>query len=325
MITCDGYGYDCNRFGVFTLMDNPLYNIQGNFVQVRSEDLHRILKNNKKAPRATYANDLAVKIAERGDDTPTFQFSFVEHIDPKLPRTEHNCVRDAEWRPLLDGPGDVVADSIEDCRTLCLEYDGCSKFDYRYSTKQCRFAGEDADYVRLSSTGGAIIAGHVDRCGIGYEGRGEDDPFAMSYGNGIKYKEEKKCPVLYYQDGVKQDISLKSTPGKGLGDFLYGNATSDVYVQLHDKNKIKIVTKTLKGHASEIMIETAGKGPGAKWGCHWNIWVCLPEGEKDDFASSVGLLGSADGDKTNDWTTPDGTVLIQQNPQTDGGFNYCKE
>ena len=36
-----------------------------------------------------------------------------------------------------------------------------------------------------------------------------------------------------------------------------------------------IVTKTLEGNRSEITLEVGGQGPGALFGCHFNIFVCL--------------------------------------------------
>jgi hypothetical protein len=319
VVTCDGFGYDCNRFGVFTLMDNFLWNIQGNFVQVRPQDLKNVIRHTK-VPRATFATTLGVEIPEREGSIPAFQFSFPERIESE---SEHNCVPNFEWYPKLVVDDDVYAGSIKECNTFCHLYDGCSKFNYKKSSNQCHFAGEDAKLV--SSNSGDVISGHVDRCGTGYEDRGEIHPYAMSYGNGVRYNQEDKCSILYYEDGVMQNITGKSTPADGVGDFLYGNETSDVYVQLYNLNKIKIVAQTLKGSTSEIMIEVAGQGPGKKFSCHWNIWVCLPVEEKDDFATSVGLLGSPDGNKTNDWTTRDGTIVVQENPKKDGGFNYCKD
>jgi len=322
VITCDGYAYDCNRFGTFTAMDNHLWNIQTNFIPVRSADLNLVI-NSGKAARATYTNDIGVKMPEKAGGTPWFQFSFQEHIS-----SEHNCVRGNEWLPKLDGDGvdGVVAGSIEDCNLRCHEFDGCSKFEYNKSSNQCHFAGENATLVLLDPFDDEIIAGHVDRCGTGYEGRGYDDSYAMLYGNGLRYKKIEICPILYYEDGVKVDISGKSTTVNGNGDFLYGNETSDVSVQLYERNKIKIKQTTLRtGAISEMMLETAGEGPDKKFGCHWNMWVCLPEAEKAEFANSVGLLGSADSNKTNDWTTRDGTEVVQQEPRKEGGFNYCKE
>lgn len=324
VITCDGYAYDCNRFGTFTAMDNHLWNIQTNFVPVLSADLNRVIDSGK-AARATYTNDIGVKMPEKADVAPLFQFSFQEHISSE---SEHNCVEGNEWRPKLDGDGvdGVYAVSIEDCNLRCHEVDGCSKFEYNKSSNQCHFAGENATLVQLEVFDDEIIAGHVDRCGTGYEGRGENDSYAMLYGNGIRYMQEKICSILYYEDGVKVDISGKSTTANGNGDFLYGNETSDVSVQLHDRNKIRIKQRTLQtGTISEMMLETAGEGPGQKFGCHWNMWVCLPEAEKAEFANSLGLLGSADSNKTNDWTTRDGTEVVQQDPRNEGGFNYCKE
>jgi len=128
------------------------------------------------------------------------------------------------------------------------------------------------------------------------------------------------------------DISRLDTPMKGDGGFLYGDADSDLYVQFHDFNKIRIVTKTDEGNLSVIMLEVAGKGLGERFGCHWNIFVCLPKDEKNDFLNSVGLLGSPNGIRSDDWMNKDGTVLPIPTSNRKGNgkkgpeaFKYCTE
>lgn len=133
-----------------------------------------------------------------------------------------------------------------------------------------------------------------------------------------------KCPVMYYEDGVLQDISETDD-----GSYLYGDANTKSSAKLEGHNKIKIVYETDGGSLSEIMIETAGYGPGENFGCHWNIFICLPANEEDAFTTGgLGLLGSPDGNPDNDWMEPDGTVidtsdLRKRDFQGQEAFDYC--
>ena len=151
---------------------------------------------------------------------------------------------------------------------------------------------------------------------------------AYMIGNDIKYGEWGKCPLLYYEGGVQIDISNLEHE-----DFIYGDANSDTYVQIHDRNKVKIVTKTAAGNKSEMMVETAGKGPGELFGCHFNFFVCLPGEEQEAFENgeSLGLMGSPNGESQDDWMDVNGEVLqlpAQQNTKSVGtrgleAYEYC--
>jgi len=88
IITCDDLHYDCQALGIFTLMKNHMFNIQGNFIFMD-------------APwgAASVTNDLAIDFIKGQDDgvsngVPTFQFSFpnFENID------ENNQIYDPKSR-----------------------------------------------------------------------------------------------------------------------------------------------------------------------------------------------------------------------------------
>jgi hypothetical protein len=64
------------------------------------------------------------------------------------------------------------------------------------------------------------------------------------------------------------------------------------------------------GSVSEIMLETAGDGPGELFGYHWNMFVCLPENEKQSFrADGIALFRSPDGNTRNDWMDAEGNLF----------------
>ncbi len=308
VLTCDGLGFDCNAVGIFTIMKNFLYHIQGRFISVNSVEMGKILKW-KNFPRATYATEIVVDNVQ-SDDIPVMQFTFPEFMSESgLPLEEQGCLINFVYSPTLVGHTAAPVDDLQKCREHCEETDGCVHFHFSTGSKHCHLAGPDALPQHKPLEWSRTVGGHVLDCGhpAKYEGRGEDDDEkAYLIGNDIKYGKTGVCPLLYYEDGELQDISSKTD-----GDFLYGDADSDTFVQLHDRNKIKIVTKTEADSISEIMLEAAGKGPGELFGCHWNLFVCLPQAEETAFktSQSLGLMGSPNGNKMDDWTDIDGNIL----------------
>lgn len=75
IITCDNLHYDCQAVGLFTIMKNHMFNIQGNFAFIDTS-----------WGGASITNDLAIDYIKGGDNNgvPTMQFSFpnFENIDP---------------------------------------------------------------------------------------------------------------------------------------------------------------------------------------------------------------------------------------------------
>jgi hypothetical protein len=53
IITCDGLAYDCQGEGIFTLMKNHLYNVQGHFISIGTEEMKKVIGWNK-YPVASY-------------------------------------------------------------------------------------------------------------------------------------------------------------------------------------------------------------------------------------------------------------------------------
>ncbi len=294
-------------------MKNFLYNIQGHFINLNSDDLKFVDIERSKHPRASVATDLVIENVEN-PDIPVLQFSFPEHFEEVdgsyEPPAEHGCFAMYTLDKYLEGYAAKTVGGIRECRQYCLKTEGCYNFQYTYGSGNCRLAPHDATPAFIwGDVDARTVSGPVDKCGKDYAGRGDVHEFANWYGNGPQWKEKGVCPLLFYIDGELQDISGLSTPDDNFGDFLYGNEDSDVYVRFHSRNKIKIMTKTKKGSISEILLEVGGEGPGELFGCHFNFFVCLPNSEKDDFASSVGLLGSPDLDPANDWIAHNGTVL----------------
>lgn len=76
ILSCDGLGYDCQAVGLFTLMKNFLYNIQGRFVHISSVEMDLIFQNDSFS-RATYMTDFVIQNV-KNTDVPVMQFSFPE-------------------------------------------------------------------------------------------------------------------------------------------------------------------------------------------------------------------------------------------------------
>jgi len=332
ILSCDGLGYDCNASGLFTLMKNFLYNIQANFIHVNSIEMGKVLGWGN-FPIATYTNDVIIQNVER-DDVPAMQFTFPRfHDEEDTTPKERGCFVRFSYDPELTGHGRSWHDDIVQCRERCESIATCTKFTYKYDGR-CQVFGEDAELYEIPDHWGHRASGPVDKCGHPAHYKALDDNPAKAaerakakvIGNGSTNtggcKHGDGCPVLFYLDGVLQDIS-----NKGNGAYLYGSANSDVSAKFDGYNKIKITHKTKAGGISEIMLETSGDGPGELFSCHWNVFVCLPEVNENDFhAYGVGLFGSPDNNSRNDWMTPDGQQLPL--PHHDGlewqaAYDYC--
>lgn len=344
LLTCDGLGFDCNAVGVFNLMSNFLYNIQTHYINVGTVEMESVEGRWGGLGRATYTSDVAIQNAETKDDDhpePVLQFSFPEFIpDDGLPLSEHNCFTGFVYNEYLQNVPHVVhnVESIADCRDQCLNTDGCFQFSWGYGSKDCKLADENAVVVDVPSDYERVVSGQVDRCGTGYEGRGGVFPEeAKMYMNDYKYrpgsdkghKNARSCPVLFYKDGALQDIHDAADEST-----FFVSESGNTTASFVGRNKIMIVTQTKEGNKAEVMLETAGEGPGQLFGCHWNIFICLPVEEQQKFLdTSTGLMGSPDGNTDNDWTTVDGDIITlpaHRNTKKLGtkgqeAFTYCTE
>lgn len=330
ILTCDGLGYDCNAQGLFTLMKNHLFNIQANFVHVNSEEMKKVLDWGN-FPVATYTNDIIIENVQN-DDVPVMQFSFPNfHTEEGIHPSERECFVDMYYWPELAGYARSWEPTIEKCRERCEGIATCTKFTYKSNT-QCRLAGEDGVLHEKEDNWSRRVSGPVEKCGHGDRHAAVVDNDAEtakakvinngSANNWWDCHHGPGCPVLYYENGVLQDIS--QVPN---GGYLYGDAGSDNYVKLEGTNQIKVVFKTEQGGSSEIMLETAGDGPGELFSCHWNFFVCLPQTDQALFSvGGVGILGSPDLDSQNDWMEPNGNVIPIHHNGKEGqeAYDYCR-
>jgi len=296
-------------------------------VSVRSEAFLQVLDWENFAA-ATYTNDIIIE-NNQNPDVPVMQFSFPDFINEDgLPPSEAGCLVDFKYVPRMAGTEKTTEVSIVQCRERCENTPGCTKFTY-YANKKCFLADDSGVMEEKPANRARSVSGPVGKCGhpAKWNARaGTEINKAKLLKNGTGNKDSSAqygtdCPALYYQDGVLQDISELQD-----NDFLYGSPDSDHYAQLQG-NQIHVVQTTADGSLSEIMLEVEGTGPGETWGCHWNLFVCLPETEKDKFSEAgLGLMGTPDGDTQNDWMDTNGNTISLPNDLRDqAAYDYCKD
>jgi len=332
IVSCDGLAYDCQGHGIFTLMKNHLYNIQGNFIPVGAREQEMAwgwgLRDG-----ATITNDIMVDYLPDKPEIPTMQFTFPDlskHEKQDI-MTEEGCEKSQFYDPLdmVGGGKRSVESTLLGCRTRCENTPGCAKFSY-WADGGCHLQDENAILVPTPSGWSRNVAGTMDGiCGkeipeLDATGLPIESDFEKSktIGNEKGHK-GPGCPILFYLDGELQDIS--DLPDEG---YLYGDEKSDHSAKLVGTNEIHVKHLTETGAESSLMLKVAGNGPGEIWSCHWNFWVCLPHEEQDQFEEgSLGLFGTPNGKKDDDWMDPKGMTLPLPWGKFKGreSFDYCRD
>lgn len=339
VVTCDGLQYDCQGLGIFTFMKNHMFNIQGNFVGIGVRE-QRDVDGWRLTEGATITNDIAIDFVAN-EDVPVIQLGFGEILyhgsDGNTVPSEEGCKTGVSYHSFspnyslgMKGFSKGKTKTLEQCRKLCekKKKKGCSKFQW-WADGDCHLVSDKMTEQVNPPHWSRVLSGSLDSdCG---KPRPGGIPMV-----GTKNEIEKhgvigtkeKCPLLMYLDGELTDIREKTKGGKG---YLWGKEgdASSVYL---DEKVITIVTEVKdyeggQSTSSEIQLHLKGNGPGERWSCHWDFYICLPESEQDKFEEySVGLLGSPDSNKYNDWMTPDNSVLVPQNGGRDRHKNmvdYC--
>jgi len=311
-VTCDGVKYDCQAVGLFTLMENHMFNIQAAFVGIA----HHEEKNLKTwgLPTASIINDVVVDYKDN-DAVPKIQLGFGELLYPKdvnYVADDQGCetgvtyVKKVNNNYFLDFAQKKRKNkTLEQCRALCKDKGKkCKKFQ-RTNDGSCYLIDANMEMRENPSHWAKVISGSMTSdCGVPVDALPlVSDQEVQKHG----LIGDIECPLLMYIDNELVDISSKANGGQG---FLWGKQGDANYV-LQKNDKIHIVTKAPLGGSAEIQLKLKGYGPGKKWQCHWDFYVCLPESEENNFKElgSIGLLGSPDGNKANDWRDREGLVL----------------
>lgn len=329
MITCDGLHYDCQGIGIYTLMENHMFNIQANFVDVGARE-HVYIAEWGMTSGASLTNDIVIQY-KQDETVPVLQFGFGDLSGYDIP-SEEGCHPWTTFDPVdmgesLDGER-THADNLQACRARCDANPHCTQFSY-WADGGCHLNNDDAVMIPSNRNWSRALAGTTDSaCGVSNPDL--DITLQGSDGEENKHGEiNQSCPLLMYVDGQLQDLS-QITPGPSDGVVsLLGSPGDNVYVELVQNDQIHIIYKTDNDDYSEMELRRSGDGPGELWSCHWNYYLCLPASQKDQFQdTTVGLLGTPNGDTSDDWMTRDGTQLQLQHTgdqRHENMYDYCVE
>lgn len=332
IITCDELRYDCQGTGIFTLMKNSLYNIQAYFIPVGEAGQEQRL-NLRQFHKSTMTNDVMVEYlgdGTGGENIPKMQVSIpymeskLETLNEEEDLNERGCYSNTKYVP------DIPAlrrkkKTVMECREYCESFKFCSYFTYYKNDNSTPHLGKPCflhrfNAVMKTTPDNGPIAGMPDTCGRPnkYRMRSNEEESSARIGY-------KGCPIMFYLDDKLVNISSVVD-----NEYLYGDATSDHSVKFVGDRRILMVHKVPGTEArSEVAVEigSTSNGEGKLWGCHLDLFVCLPEQVQDRYVDSVGLLGSPDGNKANDWMNVNNRVLPQPNMaialKRHAAYNYC--
>ena len=217
-----------------------------------------------------------------------------------------------------------------ECATECQEDKACTHFNW-WSSKVCELIlVENPTLTDTKKHEGRVVSGRsrtgwgdTQTCGH-WENKGiPEELWPQGTNKSKKYHRKvggwKKCPLLFFLDGEMQDISqmdpeqLNAESGHKtpLSGYFYGDANSDLSAKILRQDGAKEadaiqILHNRDGSKIEIIIELSGSGQAEMWACSFKMNICLPEEIKDKIGTTVGMLGSPDGDKTNDMNDKDG-------------------
>lgn len=319
LITCDGLFYDCQGIGIFTLMENDVFNIQATFVDVGAEE--KAETASWMTQGASIANDLMIQYTPPEGTAPVLQFGVgdIEDHDGTY-IAEGGCEVMTYYHEYLDYSFEP---DVESCRASCEDYDNCDKFSYWYDG-WCFFHEAWANKYVTDVGWTRSVAGDLDgSCGVHTE---EDKLLLTEEENAKATRIGRGCPLLMFVDGEMIDISDVFYEGD-----LYGQEGDDIHAAILWGWFIHVTYKLENGDYAVIELSQGGMGLGELWSCHLDFWICLPESDKDHWAeSTIGLLGSPDHDTQNDWMLADGTVIdvgldydATQEEFDESMINYC--
>jgi len=324
MVTCDGLGYDCQGIGVFTLMQNHMFNVQARFVDVGAHE-HNLVRGWGLTHGASLTNDVSIEFLQN-PEVPVIQLGFGKvHYDYQETETfasEEGCSPWTTHTPLnMPGQGRTVEPSVQACRQRCEGVEGCTAFAW-WADGGCHLNIDTDTPVPSPRHWSRALAGRLDNdCGKPFEEPEVEDPTEESMHGVIGPR--NNCPLLMHLDGELVDISDVHSNG----GTLYGGEGEPMWVRRWN-NDVVVNWKTNTGDYATAKYIARGDGPGELWSCHWNFYICLPASQQDQFeATTVGLLGSPDGNTHNDWMDTEGNeleVLWHHNPNRhEDAIDYC--
>jgi hypothetical protein len=320
MITCDGTGFDCQGLGAFNIMENHMFKVQGRFVDIGVAE-HDLIAGWGLTQGASLTNDIAIQFLRGSDEhAPVFQFGFgdLQNHDGTFP-AEDGCTP-YQYYMNIDMPGQwrTVETSVADCHDRCERTEGCTKFHY-WPDGGCHLNNDGQSARDAPINWPRSLAGPVEACGAPHtpaELENEEERFKT-------LRAVNNCPLLMHIDGALVDISQVGAYG-----YFYGDEGTEVRIQNINNHAILMQFTTTDGHTAEAHLVIRGHGPEELWSCHFDFWICLPHEEQEQFmkGTSKGLLGTPDGDTSNDFINADGENIGIHNNVGDWHLtliNYC--
>jgi len=331
MVTCDGLRYDCQGIGIFTLMDNHMFNVQGNFVDVGAHE-HGLVAGWGLTHGASIANDVMIQFKEN-PEVPIIQLGFgdLTGYEPDQIPSEEGC---SEWTTFtpVDMGGDgkrTCVPNLEACRARCDAHPTCTQFSW-WADCGCHLNNDDAVSKPSNRSWPRALAGVTGSdCGTPKEQdielsgeNGENDKFGII---------RNQCPLLMYIGGELIDLS-GITPGPSNGvQALYNTPDDDYFIEIINNRDVRVVLKLEDGNYAEMELKQNGDGPGEMWSCHWDFKMCLPASQQSEFTAegaTKGLLGTPNGNTQDDWMDITGKTLSLQHTghnRHENMINYCVE
>lgn len=301
LITCDGLFYDCMGLGIFTVMQNELFNMQATFIDVGPEAL--VGTESWLTQGASMTNDFMIHYTpEEGTDT-ILQFGVgdVVHHDGTYP-AEEGCDIYTYYHEYIDYS---IEPNVESCREGCQARagEGCTKFSYWYDG-YCFYHDDWATMYETSEGWSRVVSGDLDESTCGTL-TPEEEQLMTDEENAKATRLGMGCPLLMFVNGTMIDISDVFYEGD-----LYGKDDDDIHVELLYGFIVHVTYKLAENEYAVVELFQAGAGLGQPWGCHFDFWICLPETDKEMWIdTTTGLLGSPDNNYENDWMKKDGTTI----------------
>lgn len=343
IVTCDDVHYDCQGAGTYTIMKNELINMQGVFQKIGEAELEWLKEHRNWEPDggASMTTDVAMSFMPNGKDKRVqIGFGDTKHFEKDgetVYPTEAGCTPHSHYSPHMGGSYEL---NLSQCRESCKTKAGCAFFSY-FPDKSCYHHPSYATQVSTNLNWGRSVSGPVDsECGILPEPEFEYKEVREKHGQLGFFK----CPLIIHVDGEMLDISgfLGRNPyNRHITTYgkVYEQDDLKIDVQYervaqwdsrfnrniyYDKNVAYVEYKVAHNTYTTVKFDGQGNGPGEMWGCHFNIDVCLPYQKKNlVIDDTVGLLGTPNGDKTDEFMNDKGETLQYDPAEKTKTYDYC--
>lgn len=123
------------------------------------------------------------------------------------------------------------------------------------------------------------------------------------------------CSSHIFLDGILQTATRNTHISDDGSYAMILNADGGIDIQFFD------TTTTPPKNITAVRVRVTGS-PTGTWGCMMNIQACLPLNEPELLQSTTGLLGTPNGNRDDEWTTPTGQVVPIVSTASES-YTYC--